>query len=153
MARMHSKKHGKAKSVKPVPAEVTAPQLSNNQIEELIIGYAKQGISPAMIGEKLKREHGVQYVKQALGKRLVTVLKEKKLSTQIPSDMLTLMKKAVNLHSHLSTNGQDVHNRVRLMRIEAKIWRLTKYYIREGVLPATWRYDPKQAELIIKGAA
>ncbi|MGI0134081.1 MAG: 30S ribosomal protein S15 [Candidatus Micrarchaeaceae archaeon] len=153
MARMHSKKHGKSRSVKPVMAEATPSQLSKEQIEELIVGYAKQGTSPAIIGERLKKEHGVPYIKHALGRRLVTVLKEKKLSTEIPSDMLTLMKKAVNLRSHLSRNGQDTNNRIRLNRIEAKIWRLTKYYISEGDLPATWRYDPKQAELIIKGAA
>jgi len=40
-----------------------------------------------------------------------------------------------------------------MKKIESKIWRLTKYYIRRGQLPAGWRYDPKQAELLIKKTA
>ena len=39
---------------------------------------------------------------------------------------------------------------MRLRSIESKIWRLTKYYIRKGSLPQGWRYDAKQAKLIIK---
>lgn len=154
MARMHSKRHGKSKSRKPLAEELGSPKdFNKKEIEEIIVGYAKQGVEPAMIGERLKKEHNVPYVKHILGKRLVKVLEEKGMTNPIPSDLMDLMKKAVNTNAHLAKNKQDKNNAIRLRRIESKIWRLTKYYIRTGALPAGWRYDPQQAELLIKRAA
>lgn len=153
MARMHSKRHGKAKSRKPLAEELgAAKDVNKKEIEEIIVGYAKQGMEPAMIGEKLKRDHNVPYVKHMMGKRLVKILEEKGMTNPIPSDLMDLMKRAVNLNAHLAKNKQDVSNRTRLRRAESKIWRLTKYYIRTGALPAGWRYDLKQAELLVKRA-
>ncbi len=155
MARMHTKRKGNSKSRKPVLDSSTfghgTEKLSKEQIEGLILDYAKQGMTPAMIGERLKREHDVKYVRQATGKRMVELLKEKGAANGLPQDMLDLMKKAVSIRKHLATNAQDMHNRLALTRAESKIWRLTRYYIREGTLPAKWRYDPKEAELLIKG--
>lgn len=154
MARMHSKRHGKSKSRKPLPEELgEAKGIDKDKIEEIIVNYAKQGMEPAMIGEALKREHNITYIKHQMGRRLVKILEEKGMKGQIPSDMMDLMKTAVNLNAHISKNKQDINNTIRLRRIESKIWRLTKYYIQEGVLPKGWRYDPKQAELLIKRAA
>lgn len=151
MARMHSKRHGKSKSRKPLPEEIGAPKdFDKAKIEEIITNYAKQGMKPAMIGQKLKEEHGVPYVKHYMGKRLVEILKEKKVVGQMPADLMDLMSKAVNTNAHLVKNKQDYNNALRLRRIESKIWRLTKYYIKTGALPQGWRYDPKQAELLIK---
>jgi small subunit ribosomal protein S15 len=151
MARMHSKRKGKAKSRKPLVSEIGAPKdFDRAKIEEIIVNYAKQGMEPAMIGQKLKEEHGIPYVKHYMGKRLVKVLEEKKVAGEMPSDLMDLMKKAVNTNAHLAKNKQDYSNATRLRRIESKIWRLTKYYIRTGQLPQGWRYDPKQAELLIK---
>lgn len=154
MARMHTGKHGKSKSRKPdvevggMPDNV---KLTREEIDEKIANYAKQGLSPALIGQYLKDRDNVPYIKQIYGKRLVAILKEKKLATELPPDMLDLMRKAVNMRKHLSTNRQDVHNNLRLVRVESKIWRLTKYYKKEGRLPGNWRYDPEKAALIIKG--
>jgi small subunit ribosomal protein S15 len=154
MARMHSKRHGKSKSRKPLPEEIGAPKdFDKSKIEEIINNYAKKGMEPAMIGEKLKTEHGVPYIKHYMGKRLVTIMREKGLVGSMPADLMDLMKKAVNTNAHLSKNKQDRSNALRLRRIESKIWRLTKYYIRKGVLPQGWRYDSKQAELLIKRTA
>ena len=157
MARMHTKKRGKSKSRKPILDSAAfgsgAGELTKEKIEELVVDYSKQGTSPEMIGELLKRDHGVKYLKQATGKRMKQILKEKGLSGSIPPDMLNLMKKSVNMRKHLNSNKQDTYSRVRLKRIEAKIWRLTKYYIKTGDLEPKWRYDPKTAELLIRGKA
>ena len=91
------------------------------------------------------------YIKHLLGKRLGKVLAEKGVAGSMPADLMDLMKKAVNLRNHLSHNKHDKGNTLGLQRVEAKIWRLTKYYTREGKLPAGWRYDPEQAALLIKG--
>lgn len=151
MARMHTKKHGKSKSFKPMPAEAKVEAVDKAKIEHAIETYAKQGMSPAMIGMHLKNDHGVRYIKLTMGKRLDAILLEKNVKHDIPTDMLDLMRKAVKLHKHLQKNKQDNHNRTSLKRTESKITRLAKYYIRESKLPHGWRYDPQEAELIIKG--
>ncbi|MGC8652303.1 MAG: 30S ribosomal protein S15 [Candidatus Micrarchaeia archaeon] len=153
MARIHSKKKGKSKSRKPPLGNATAPDVDKAKIEEIIVGYAKQGMSPALIGAKLKREHNVLYIKHAMGERLGKILEDKGLASQLPPDMLDLMKKAVNMRTHLAANKGDTYNATRLHRIESKIWRLTRYYIRKKRLPQGWRYDPTTAELLIKGKA
>ncbi len=153
MARMHTGKHGKSKSRKPVINAETAPievKLSKKEIEKIIEDYSSQGFGPEIIGQYLKDKHGVPYIRQATGKKLGEIMKEKGISRELPADMLSLMKKAVVMRKHLSSNKQDVHNRIRLMRTESKIWRLSKYYKKEGTLPDEWKYDPAQAALIIK---
>jgi len=155
MAKMHSKKKGKSKSRKPV-ADPSGfgrgtDKLSKEDIAELAVGYAKQGMSPAVIGERLKREHGVPYVRQATGERLVGLLKSKGITGAVPQDMRDLMTKAVRMRKHLERNKQDVYSRTRLMRAESKLLRLGKYYVRKGTLPQGWKYDPRKAELIVKG--
>ena len=153
---MHGKGRGKAKSRKPVVEIGVMPSdagVTKAEIEELIERYAKQGMGPAQIGETLKLKHKVPYVRQYTGKRLAQILKEKKLAGDIPADLMDLMRTAVTMRRHLAKNKQDKHNELRLRRTESKIWRLTKYYVREGKLAQDWKYDPAQAELLIKGKA
>jgi len=156
MAKMHTKRHGKAKSRKPPVEKLGNIMLSEEErkkLEEVIEGYAKQGMSAAMIGEKLKKEHNVKYIKAMMGKRLGVILKEKKLAPEVPQDLLDLMRRAVTLRKHLERNKHDTYSSTRLQRVESKILRLSYYYTKEKVLPAGWKYDPKQAELLIKSKA
>jgi len=151
---MHTGKHGKSKSRKPEAEIGVAPEgakMSKAEIEKTIEEYSKQGLGPEIIGQYLKDKHGVPYIRQIMGKRLVQIMDERKLSRELPADLLNLMKKAVGMRKHLERNKQDVHNRMRLTRTESKIWRLSKYYKKEGVLPKDWKYDHEQAALIIKG--
>ena len=150
MARMHTKKHGKSKSKKPVAEGLEKQAIDTVKIEALIQEMAKKGMQPAIIGQKLKEEHGLLYIKHSLGKSLTKIMEEKGGKPTIPYDLMDLMKKAVSINSHLGANKHDTSNRIRMKRLESKIWRLTKYYIRRGQLPEGWRYDPKQAELLIK---
>ncbi len=152
MARMHSKKHGKSKSRKPVAEGLEKQSIDTPKIEALIQEMAKKGMEPAMIGQRLKEEHGVLYIKHSMGRSLTEIMREKGIKPQIPYDLTDLMKKAVSINAHLGPNKHDVSNRIKMKKIESKIWRLTKYYIRRGQLPEGWRYDPKQAELLIKNA-
>jgi ribosomal protein S15P/S13E len=156
MAKMHTKTHGKSKSRKPVlgkPGEARLNESEVKEVEKAIEEYAKQGMSPAMIGEKLKRDHKVPYIKEMAGRRLGMILKEKGLLGAIPEDLMDLMKRAVVLHKHLDRNKHDIYGKTRLQRVESKIFRLSSYYIRENVLPGNWKYNPKEAELLIKSKA
>ncbi len=154
MAKLHTKGKGKSKSRKPDVEIGKMPEdlkLSKEEIEKIVEDLAKQHTHQAMIGQILKEKYGVKYFKQVFGKRLGKVLEEKGLLPQLPQDLLDLMKKAVNIRAHLEKNHKDVHNKIRLARVESKIWRLTKYYKKEGVLPSDWKYDPNTAALLIKG--
>lgn len=157
MARMHTRKHGKSKSRKPVLDSRDfgkgSGEMSKEQVEDIITEYAKQGVGPAQIGERLKMNHGVKYIRQATGKKLGKILEEKGFGGDIPADMMDLMKSAVRIRKHMEKNRRDVHGAIRLNRTESKIWRLTSYYISKGVLPGKWRYNPATAELLIKGKA
>ncbi|MGB9732307.1 MAG: 30S ribosomal protein S15 [Candidatus Micrarchaeia archaeon] len=154
MAKLHTKGKGKSKSRKPDVEIGKMPEdlkLSKEEIEKIVENLAKQHTHQAMIGQILREKYGVKYFKQVFGKRLGEVLEEKGLLPQLPQDLLDLMKKAVNIRAHLEKNHKDVHNKVRLARVESKIWRLTKYYKKEGILPSNWKYDPNTAALLIKG--
>ncbi len=151
MARMHTKKHGRSKSRKPEATEATPSKKSEEDIKKVIKEYMDKGIGAATIGQNLKEKHEVPYIKHAMGKRLTAVMKEQGYKQEFPEDMLNLMKRAVNLRKHIEKNNKDMHNKTRLIRVESKIWRLTRYYKREGMLSPTWKYDPVQAALVVKG--
>lgn len=151
---MHTGGHGRAKSRKPEVKIGVAPEglaQSKEELEEAIVGYAKQNMHQAQIGQMLKEKHGVMYVRQVFGKRLGEILGEKGVANAYPQDFLDLIKKAVVMRSHITKNNKDTYSKIRLKRIESKIWRLTKYYKRVGAIPLEWKYDPEQAALIVKG--
>ena len=153
MARMHTGKHGKSKSRKPDVPIGTRPEgldLNDSQIVKLVVEYAKQGMHQAQIGQMLKNEHKVPYVKQIFSKRLGSILKENGFNQEIPQDMMDLLTKAIKLRRHIERNHNDTHNKTSLHRVEAKIWRLSNYYKENGQLPSDWKYDPVKVALIIK---
>lgn len=147
---MHTKKHGKSKSRKPIESAAVPAKMSEEEIRKTIGEYMKKGMGPALVGQHLKDKHGVLYVKNTLKKRLTAVMGEQGYRPVFPQDMLDLMRRAVNLRRHIERNKQDMHNKTRLVRVESKIWRLARYYKREGVLPQAWKYDPAQAALVVK---
>lgn len=149
MARLHTRKHGKAKSRKPADADIRQ-EADRATVEKAILDYSKQGMNAAAIGQNVKEKHGASYLKPLLGKRLNQFLSDSGVKKQIPDDLMALMRKAVGMHKHLGENRRDVYGRIRLIRVEAKIGRLSKYYRGTGRLPADWKYDPAQAALIIK---
>ncbi len=153
MARMHTGKHGKSKSRKPYVEEGSKPEgleLSEKEITKLIVDYAKQGIPQAQIGQTLKEKHNVPYIKHLYKRRLNAVLKENGFTSELPQDLLDLLKRSVTLRKHIEKNHNDIHNKTALSRVEAKIWRLSNYYKNEKVLPSDWKYDPVKVALIIK---
>lgn len=149
---MHTGRHGKSKSRKPDAETVNVPQdFNKEEVESKIVEYARKGTPAAMIGQILKEKHNIPYVKQYFGKRLGVILTDNKIKRDIPQDMMDLLRRAIIMRRHLEKNHNDVHNRVRLGRVEAKIWRLGKYYKRTGMLPANWKYEPEKVALMIKG--
>merc|ERR1712032_1459649 len=48
-----------------------------------------------------------------------------------------------------SQNGEDKDSKFRLILIESRIHRLSRYYRTVGVLPPTWRYESATASTLV----
>ncbi len=151
MAKMHARRRGRSGSHRPVVSEPPAWSLSDSkEIEELILKYAKEGLSSAAIGTRLRDQHAVPSVKLATGKTIVKIMKAGGVKMDLPEDLENLMRKAVEMHSHLEGHSKDIHNSRGLHLVEAKIRRLTRYYRKSKVLPPDWEYSIDTAELLVK---
>ena len=148
MGRMHTHNHGKSHSIRPI--ELKKPdwvKMESKEIEELIIKYAKDGMTSSMIGIKLRDQHAIPLVKPSLNKTVSQVLKENKLTPEIPEDLNNIVMKAVNLQKHLKDNKSDSRNVRSLELVEAKVHRLSTHYKKKGILPKKWKYKSVVAQL------
>lgn len=151
MARVHTRGKGKSGSKRPLtktnPDWVT---LTTKEVEDLVVKYHREGVTGAKIGLRLRDLHAVPSVRLATGKRVEEILAAQKLTPEIPDDLVSLMRKAVNLDRHIQKNIKDLHNKHALLNVEAKIRRLVTYYQREGRMPSTWRYSLSSAKLLVE---
>lgn len=151
IARIYSRKKGRSGSKKPpVKMKPKWVKQRKQEIEKLIVKLAKERHSSALIGTILRDKYGIPSVKAIIGKSIVQIMKENDIYPELPEDLLSLLKKAVNLHEHLEKNKADKHSKKGLENLESKIRRLAKYYIRKKVLPADWRYSYEEAKLIVQ---
>ena len=148
---MYSSRKGKSGSSKPFMSEPSAwSNTDAKEIESLVLKYAKEGMSTSQIGIVLRDKHAVPDVRLVLGKRIGAVLAENDLGGSYPEDLMNLMRQAVGIIDHLTTNHRDIHNKRSLELTEAKIRRLGNYYKAEGKLPADWKYKRDQLRLIVE---
>ena len=56
---------------------------------------------------------------------------------------------AVAVRKHLERNRKDVDSKFRLILIESRIHRLSRYYKTVGALPPNWRYDSQTASTMV----
>ena len=125
-------------------------EYSNEEIEELILKLKKEGHSTSMTGIILRDQYGIPDVKLITGMKITKILEKHNQGQEYPEDLMNLIRKAVNIRDHLKENPKDLHTRRGLRIVESKIRRLVRYYRNEGVLPEEWRYEPKQAALLVK---
>ena len=148
MARMHSRKHGKHGSKKPLK-RIRQEWLiyDKNEVEKLILKMAKEGKSSSQIGIVLRDQYGVPD-SRVFGLRVRRVI-EAQTKAEVPEDLYNLMKQAVLLHRHMAENKKDSKAKHGLELMESKIRRLTKYYRNKGRLPEKWAYTIDKAKLIV----
>lgn len=150
MARMHSGKRGKSASSKSnFHAKASWVKHSKEEVIALVEKYAKEGKAEAAIGQILRDQQGIPSVKIITGKTVSQLLKEKGLAGTYPSDLLDLIRRAVQMRKHLKINPRDKSNKQKLIHVESKIKRLVRYY-RGTKLPADWSYNPETAALLVK---
>tara|TARA_B100000929_G_C15351407_1_gene367680 strand:- start:122 stop:571 length:450 start_codon:yes stop_codon:yes gene_type:complete len=148
MGRMHTHNHGKAHSIRPI--ELKKPdwvKMESKEIEELIIKYAKEGMTSSLIGIKLRDQHAIPLVKPIINKTILQVIKENDLVSEIPEDLNNIVLRAVNLQKHLKENKSDNRNVRSLELIEAKVHRLSTHYKKKGIIPKKWKYKSVVAQL------
>jgi small subunit ribosomal protein S15 len=148
LARIHSHRHGKSHQTRPTskspPAWVTTtPQ----DATALVLKLAKEGLSPSRIGSTLRDDYGVPLIKPLVGKSVTEVLSEGKGEPRAPQDLQDLIERARRVQKHLQAHRSDRKNVHSLELIEAKIYRLSKYYKQKGVLPADFKYTAVVAQL------
>jgi small subunit ribosomal protein S15 len=117
------------------------------EVEALIIKLSKEGHPPSKIGIILRDQHGIPLAKPITGKSITKILKERNLFSSFPEDLENLLRKATRLNVHYEKNKADLSNKRALQIVEAKIYQLSRYYKRKGVLPPDWKYTPKATAL------
>ena len=117
------------------------------EVDSFIIKLAKEGHSMSAIGTILRDQYAIPLVKPITGKSISDTLKAANLAPTMPEDLGNLMKKAQSLAVHMDKNKKDLHNKRNMQIIEAQIHKLSRYYKREGVLAANWKYVPKIASV------
>ena len=123
---------------------------SDEEIEEMILKFNREGKSTSEIGIILRDQYGIPSVKDVTGERITQILKRNGQAGEYPEDLMNLIRRAVNIRDHLEENPKDLHSRRGLTIIEARIRKLGRYYAKNGQLPEGWRYDPTKAALLVK---
>ena len=148
MGRVHSHRHGKSHSIRPVtPSAPTWVKQSPEEIEELVVKYAKDGLTPSEIGLKLRDQYAIPLTKQMVKKSITEILEQKGVKPDMPEDLNNLVIKALGLQKHLKANKSDRRNVRSLELLEAKVHRLSSYYKEIGRIPKTWKYKAVIAQL------
>ncbi|MDG6910801.1 MAG: 30S ribosomal protein S15 [Nitrososphaerota archaeon] len=148
MARIHSHRHGKSHQTRPPsrsnPSWVTT---TPDEARNVVLKLAKEGLTPSKIGQTLRDDYGVPLFKPLAGKSIGRVLAEGKVAPKMPQDLQDLIERAQRVQKHLDVHGSDRKNVHSLELIEAKIYRLSKYYKDKGVLSKDFKYAAVVAQL------
>lgn len=151
MARIHKHRRGRSGSARPFRTEVPRWQpLNAKEVEDQVLGLAKEGKSTALIGSFMRDQFGVPDVKLASGKTVLEILRHHKVEPRVPEEIANLMRRVVNLHDHLAENPKDLANKRGLSLVESRIRRLAKYYMRIGRLPPDWHYSGEKVKLLLE---
>ena len=150
MAKMHSRARGRSGSTKPIKKVQAWAPYKGADVEKLVVKYAKAGKNSSEIGLILRDSYGIGSVKALAGKKVLTILKEKELTKEIPEDLRNLIKKMVYIQRHLEKNKHDQTAKRGLLLTNSKIRRLVKYYQRTELLPAEWKLDMDRLKIYLE---
>jgi small subunit ribosomal protein S15 len=150
MARMHSRDKGKSRSDKPMKKVPSWAPYKGKEVEKLVVKYAKAEHSSSEIGMILRDSYGINSVKALTDKTITKILIEKKLTKQLPEDLLNLIRKMIHVTTHFEKNRQDKTAKRGLELTSSKIRRLIKYYKQTKKLPADWKLDMNRLKIYLE---
>mmetsp|Transcript_3310 Transcript_3310/g.6779 ORF Transcript_3310/g.6779 Transcript_3310/m.6779 type:complete len:152 (-) Transcript_3310:83-538(-) len=150
MGRMHTGGKGISKSSLPYKRSPASwVKTTADQVEEHVNKLAKRGLTPSQIGVILRDSNGIAQVKSVTGNKILRILKKSGLAPAIPEDLYMLVKKAVAVRKHLDRNKKDKDSKFRLILIESRIHRLSRYYRTARKLEANWKYQSATASTLV----
>lgn len=150
MARMHSRKKGKAKSTKPVAKVSSWAPYKGKEVEKLVLKYAKAGKSTSEIGITLRDTYGINSVHALTGKKVTKILTENKIVKELPEDLLNLIRKLIHVNTHYEKNKHDKTALRGVQLTTSKIRRLIKYYKGNNRLAADWKLDMNRLKMYLE---
>ena len=122
MATRYGGGHGKSGSKKPYgKTSYSWLGYKSKEVELLIVRMAKEGKSPSQIGLILRDSYGIPDARVVIKKRISEFLQSKKLLSELPEDMLSLIKRSVALSKHMALNKQDMTAKRGLELTQSKI--------------------------------
>ena len=134
--------------MRPVtPSAPTWVKQTSDEIEELVVKYAKEGLKTSEIGIKLRDQYAIPLTRQIVKKSVTEILEQKGVKPDMPEDLNNLVTKSLGLQKHLRANKSDRRNVRSLELLEAKVHRLSSYYKEIGRIPKTWKYKAVIAQL------
>lgn len=143
------KEKGSSHSIRPVSKRPPRwCKYTPEEVEAMVVKLAKEGHPPSKIGIILRDQHGIPLVKPIVGRTVTQILRDAGLATSVPEDLGELLRKAARLYVHFEKNRKDLHNKRALQIIESRIYKIARYYRREGLLPADWKYQAKMAAAV-----
>ena len=146
--KMPKQEKGISHQTRPVTKRPPAwCRYTSEEVEAQILKLSKEGQPPSKIGIILRDQYGIPLTKPITGKSVTQILKEREMFSSLPEDLENLLRKAARLHVHQDKNKSDLHNKRALQIVEAKIYKLSGYYKKRGVLPSDWKYSPKSIAL------
>ncbi|EGD80566.1 40S ribosomal protein S13 [Salpingoeca rosetta] len=152
MGRMHAPGKGISRSSRPFVR--TAPSWLKNlysadDVKESIVKLARKGHTPSKIGVILRDSRGISSTKAITGTKVLRILKAAGLAPEIPEDLYCLIKKAVAMRKHLQENRNDKDCKFRLILVESRIHRLSRYYRTKGVVAPNFKYESATASALV----
>merc|ERR1719354_416490 len=88
--------------------------LTPSSVKEMIVTFAKKGMTESQIGVTLRDQYGIPQVRFLTGKKIHRILKKSGVAPKIPEDLYHLIKKAVSIRKHLEKNKNDNDSKFRL---------------------------------------
>jgi small subunit ribosomal protein S13e len=150
MGRMHAPGKGISQSALPYRRSVPSwLKLTADDVKEQIKKLGKKGLTPSQIGIILRDSHGIAQVRFVNGNKILRIMKAVGLKPDIPEDLYFLIKKAVSIRKHLERNRKDIDSKFRLILVESRIHRLSRYYKIKSVLPPNWKYESSTASALV----
>ncbi len=119
------------------------------EVKKLVLKFAKQGKTASVIGMVLRDEYGIPDVKKLTGLSISKVLDEQKFKSTIPDDLRALIRKSLELRSHLEENKHDMPAKRSLAKTESRIRSMVGYFKKRGKLEQDWKYEPERIKLLL----
>merc|ERR1712224_624559 len=110
---------------------------------------AKKGFTPSQIGVSMRDCHGIPQVSRITGTKILLILKTAGIAPEIPEDIFFLIKRAISIRKHLDSNHKDKDSKFRLILVESRIHRLSRYYKTSRKLPPNWKYESSTASALV----